>query len=155
MSYRSNIPKISEFCFDIVDETYPKRAKAANHEIGHAIIAGDNYGQGSSREHAALAPRYLGLRMVIAKSFARIHWQNLVNFGIVPLTFVHPEDYQKINLQDVIVIENVVNAISNSQYLTATIQGKNVTIDLQHAMSPRQIEVLIEGGLINWVKRKN
>ena len=94
LPYRSNIPKISEFSFDVIDETYFKRAKEL--QGGHAVIGGDNYGQGSSREHAALAPRYLGLQVVITKSFARIHWQNLVNFGIVPLNFANPADYEKI-----------------------------------------------------------
>ena len=153
LPYRSNIPKISEFCFDVVDETYHKRAQAIHHEGGHAIIAGDNYGQGSSREHAALAPRYLGLHLVIAKSFARIHWQNLVNFGILPLTFVYPEDYQKIQLSDVIEIHHVPDAVRNGNELTATIKGKDVSILLRHTLSKRQVEVLILGGLINWVKK--
>lgn len=153
LPYRSNIPKISEFVFDAVDETYHKRAQEMHHEGGHAIVAGENYGQGSSREHAALAPRYLGLRVVIAKSFARIHWQNLVNFGILPLTFVNSEDYQKINQGDVIVINNVPRTIKQGSEVTATVEGKNISIPLCHKLSPRQVEVLIEGGLINWVKK--
>ncbi len=153
LPYRSNIPKISEFAFDMVDETYHKRAQALHNVGGHAIIGGENYGQGSSREHAALAPRYLGLHLVIAKSFARIHWQNLINFGILPVTFVNPEDYQKINQDDVIVIKNVPQAIRNGNELSATIENKNMTFKLQHKLSPRQLEILLDGGLINWVKK--
>lgn len=154
LPYRSNIPKISEFVFDIVDETYAKRARELATKSGHAIVGGENYGQGSSREHAALAPRYLGLQLVIAKSFARIHWQNLVNFGILPLTFVNPADYQKINLQDVIVIKDVSHAIKNGTDLFATLENKNTTISLRHKLSPRQIQILLEGGLINWMKKQ-
>lgn len=153
LPYRSNIPKISEFTFDIVDETYHIRAKAVHEAGGHAIVAGDNYGQGSSREHAALAPRYLGLHLVIAKSFARIHWQNLVNFGILPLTFVNPEDYNKIDQEDVIVIKNIHQTIAAGNELSAFIENKNISILLRHKLSERQVEVLIDGGLINWVKK--
>jgi aconitate hydratase len=152
LPYRSNIPKISEFAFDIIDETYPKRAQALHSGGGHAIVGGENYGQGSSREHAALAPRYLGLHLVIAKSFARIHWQNLINFGILPLTFVNPEDYQKINQGDVIVLKDIPNKIKSGNELMADIQGKNISISLRHKLSERQIEILIKGGLINWVR---
>jgi len=148
LPYRSNIPKISEFVFDRVDETYAKRAR-----LPHAIVGGENYGQGSSREHAALAPRYLGLSLVIAKSFARIHWQNLINFGVLPLTFVNPNDYQKITLGSVIVIEHVARAVQASQELMATIEGTDHVICLHHRLSARQIEVLMDGGLINWVKK--
>jgi len=150
LPYRSNIPKISQFTFDIIDETYYKRA---GQQPGHAIIGGENYGQGSSREHAALAPRYLGLQLIIAKGFARIHWQNLINFGILPVTFVNPEDYQKINPGDVIVIRDVHNAIKQGKELTATIEQSGFNFRVQHKLSPRQIEILTEGGLINWVRR--
>jgi predicted aconitate hydratase len=153
LPYRSNIPKISEFAFDIVDETYHTRAQAIHSKGGHAIVAGDNYGQGSSREHAALAPRYLGLHLVIAKSFARIHWQNLINFGILPLTFVNPDDYNKIDLNDIITIKNIHQTIAQKNELTAMIESKNMSILLCHTFSKRQIEVLVEGGLINWARQ--
>lgn len=154
LPYRSNIPKISEFTFDVIDESYSKRAKAWRDEGNqHAIIAGENYGQGSSREHAALAPRYLGLQLVIAKSFARIHWENLVNFGVLPLTFVNPDDYEKIQLDDVIIIHDALSGIKKGHELTALIEGKEIEIRLQHRLSKRQIEILDEGGLINWVKK--
>jgi aconitate hydratase len=152
LPYRSNIPKISEFVFDVVDETYSKRAQdMRNSSKQHAIVAGENYGQGSSREHAAIAPRFLGLQLVIAISFARIHWENLVNFGVLPLTFVNAEDYKNIKQNDVIVIKNVLSALQNSTQLTATIQG-NREILLEHRLSKRQIDILKMGGLINLIK---
>ncbi len=147
LPYRSNIPKISEFCFDVIDKSYHKRA---GDKKGHAIIAGDNYGQGSSREHAALAPRYLGLQLVIAKSFARIHWQNLVNFGILPLTFVNVNDYENIQPDDVIEIDDVLHTISAGKGIKAKIAGNEIA--LKHNLSARQIEVLAAGGLINWTR---
>jgi len=120
---------------------------------GHAIIGGENYGQGSSREHAALAPRFLGLHLVIAKSFARIHWQNLVNFGILPLTFVDPNDYAEIVLNDIIVIHHVHDKLNkNEKQFGALIEGKNYSFKVEHSLSKRQIAVLIAGGLINWVR---
>jgi aconitate hydratase len=154
LPYRSNIPKISEFCFDILDDTYAKRAQSIHDQGGHAILGGENYGQGSSREHAALAPRYLGLRLVLTKSFARIHWQNLVNFGILPLTLVHLEDYNKLNVGDVLEIKNVIDSLRNSHEIFATIVDKGIQIPLKHALSKRQIDVLAFGGLINWVKQQ-
>jgi aconitate hydratase len=153
LPYRSNIPKISEFVFDVVDETYSRRAQALQDYDGHAIIGGENYGQGSSREHAALAPRFLKLNLVITKSFARIHWQNLVNFGILPLTFSQPDDYQKIEIDDVIVIHDVHQQIKSGPDVTAILRSKGQSITLRHKLSPRQIEILLEGGLINWVKK--
>lgn len=156
LPYRSNIPKISEFSFDRIDETYAKRAKQllAEKKETHAIIGGENYGQGSSREHAALAPRYLGLQLVIAKSFARIHAANLINFGVLPVTFVHLEDAELLALHDVIVIPNVLKVIKEDKEMIAKIEEKNIEIRLKHHLSPRQIEILSLGGVINWVKRR-
>src|SRR5690606_27792229 len=105
LPYRSNIPAISLFCFEGVDDQSHERAEAVRDRGGHVIVGGSNYGQGSSREHAALAPRFLGLQAVIAKSFARIHWQNLINFGVVPLTLIEAADYGAIEPDDVLVIE--------------------------------------------------
>lgn len=155
LPYRSNIPKISEFVFDVIDPTYPTRAQSIHKNGGHIIVGGENYGQGSSREHAALAPRYLGLHAVITKSFARIHWQNLINFGILPLTFSNPDDYSKLQLGDVLVMEDIHSTIKKGKTIIATILGSDSNITLEHALSPRQIEILIEGGLINWVKNKS
>lgn len=154
LPFRSNIPKISEFTFDIIDDTYASRARILTEaHRRHAIIAGGNYGQGSSREHAALAPRYLGLQLVVAKSFARIHWENLVNFGVLPLTFNDPEDYNAIEQGGFISIEHALEAVKKGNVLTASIKGKDREITLRHSLSPRQIDILEVGGLINWVKQ--
>src|SRR5690349_1375013 len=105
LPFRSNIPKLAMFSFTQIDETYPERAQSAR--SGHFIVGGENYGQGSSREHAAIAPRYLGLQMVIAKSFARIHWQNLANFGVLALEFADPADYDSVTQGDVLSLTNL------------------------------------------------
>jgi aconitate hydratase len=151
LPFRSNIPKIAEFAFDRIDPTYAARAKEAKH---HVVIAGDNYGQGSSREHAALAPRYLGLRVVIAKSFARIHWQNLVNFGVLPLVFAEASDYDRIAPQDVLKFERLPEQLQQRSELTAINVTKNATIATRHQLSPRQVDVMLAGGLINWDKQR-
>jgi aconitate hydratase len=155
LPYRSNIPKMSEYVFEIVDPTYPKRALARNPPGGHTIIAGENYGQGSSREHAALAPRYLGLRAVIAKSFARIHRMNLVNFGILPLTFDDPSLYDSLELGDVIVLDNIREQLAESvesRRLTVRVPQKDLTFTVNHTLFPRMIDVLLAGGLTNWIR---
>lgn len=155
MPYWSNIPKTSEFAFEPIDDTYAKRARQGGRErAGHAIVGGSNYGQGSSRENAALAPRYLGLETVLAKSFARIHWQNLINFGVLPLTFVDPADYDRLELGDVIEIADVSGALSEGPEIEAAIRSGKDRIRLRHDLSPRQIEVLLEGGVINWVRAR-
>lgn len=155
LPFRSNIRKISEFVYDRVDEGYHKRAKElAEKNIPHAIVGGSNYGQGSSREHAALAPRYLGLRAVIAKSFARIHHQNLANFGILPLTFIDEADYDKIEMGDTLVIENLRDLNGNGYAIEAKLKNKNETIKLKHSLSPRQLEMIKAGSLINLAKEK-
>lgn len=155
LPFRSNIPKISEFVYDLVDPSYSKRAKDLSREKGHVIIGGENYGQGSSREHAALAPRYLGLEMVIAKSFARIHWQNLINFGILPGQFINPADYDQIEQGDIIQINNIIDSIHNGTDLKIHVVNKNKDFTVRHNLSPRQIDILTAGGLINWVKHKS
>lgn len=153
LPYRSNIPKISEFTFERIDSTYAQRAQKQHENGGHAIIGGENYGQGSSREHAALGPRYLGLRLVVAKSFARIHWQNLINFGILPLIFTDPSYYGQIKSDDVLIIKDLHKAIKNGQEIKAIVESKNQLMTLKHDLSPRQIDILIDGGLINWVRK--
>jgi predicted aconitate hydratase len=155
LPYRSNIPKMSEYVFEVVDPTYAKRALARNPPGGHTIIAGENYGQGSSREHAALAPRYLGLRAVIAKSFARIHRMNLVNFGILPVTFDDPSLYDSLELGDVIVLDNIREQLAESvesRRLTVRVPQKDLTFTVNHALFPRMIDVLLAGGLTNWIR---
>ena len=158
LPYRSNIPKISEFVFEIVDPTYAKRALEDMPPGPHAIIGGENYGQGSSREHAAIAPRYLGLRMVIAKSFARIHRMNLVNFGILPVIFSDPSLYDRLELGDVIVMENVRSQLVgsvNDRNLILNIPKKKLTFNVTHNLFPRMIEVVLAGGLTNWIREHN
>src|SRR5699024_6344564 len=142
MPYRRNLPKISKFSFEIIDPTYYERAQEIADKGGHALVGGYNYGQGSSREHAALAPRYLGLRAVLVKDFARIHWQNLVNFGILPLTFVHEDAYDTLESQDVLVLDDIRTKISTSQTFDVEIKGKNKTVKVAHALSPRQIDIV-------------
>ena len=144
LPYRSNIPKISEFSFTRIDSSYPERAGQA--DGGHVVIAGDNYGQGSSREHAVIAPRYLGLRAVIAKSFARIHWQNLANFGILALQFDDDADYEAAQQGDVVVLEDLHNALTGGRTVKATIGGRETT--LHHSLSERQVEMVLAGGRI-------
>jgi aconitate hydratase len=152
LPYRSNIPESSKFAFEDVDSTYYSRAMNRI-DVGHTIVAGFNYGQGSSREHAALTPRFLGLRVVIAKSFARIHWENLVNVGVLPLTFLKTEDYDKIEKGDKLYFTNLEEAVNGGKKITVEIMGKNIKIEGKHDLSPRQVEVLLKGGLLNWAKQ--
>jgi aconitate hydratase len=146
---RSNIPAISEYVFSRIDSEFPKKAKEAGHCI---VVGGDNYGQGSSREHAALAPKYLGLQAVIVKSFARIHLANLINFGILPLTFSNPSDYDLINQGDELEIKDVRKIISENGVLKARIVRSNSYIELNYTLTPRQKEIVLSGGALNYVK---
>jgi aconitase A len=153
MPFWSNIPKTSEFTFEVVDSTYAKRARQKSEtNSGHAIVAGTNYGQGSSRENAALAPRYLGLQTVLAKSFARIHWQNLINFGVLPLTFTDPADFDDMKVGDVVEIGGIRSALLAGADVTANVNGK--PLRLRHDLSARQIELLLRGGVINWLRQR-
>lgn len=154
LPYRSNIPEISKFVFNQIDEDYSNRAWQ-HQEQGHFVVAGENYGQGSSREHAALAPRYLGLRAVIAKSFARIHWQNLVNFGIVPLTFVDMADYGRILEGDLLALPNIRQAIRNGKQAELVNQTKDETYIVEHGLSERQVEIVLVGGQINLFRKRH
>jgi aconitate hydratase len=158
LPYRSNIPKISEYTFEMVDETYVNRARQEVNLSGHAILGGRNYGQGSSREHAALAPRYLGLRVVLAKSFARIHQQNLVNFGVLPVTFVDPQDYDRLEQGDKLLLldieDQIKQAYENGGVTLEVSGGRDAEIEVSHSLSKREIEVLLAGGLTNWIREK-
>lgn len=155
LPYRSNIPAISRFAFEQVDSRYVERAEDAR-ETGHVIVGGWNYGQGSSREHAALAPRYLGLRMVIARSFARIHRQNLVNFGVLPVTFEDPEEYSRVELGDVLEVSELQARLGATG--TGTITIRNTSRDRSFKagvdLSSRQLEQIRAGGSFNWVRQK-
>ena len=149
LPYRSNVPKISEFCFSVVDETFPARAKEAGKGF---IVGGSNYGQGSSREHAALAPLYLGIKAVIAKSFARIHAANLVNAGILPLIFNNPDDYDEIEQGDVLRLDNVRAALGDDRII---LHAGNKDIQLRMELAERQKEVLLAGGLLDYAALGN
>lgn len=153
LPFRSNIPGISQFVFDQIDPDYPKRALKYQ-KTGSIIVGGDNYGQGSSREHAAIAPRFLGVQAVITKSFARIHRQNLINFGILPLVFESPADYDDIEQNDILELANVQQTIQKTQSIKVNNKTKDKTYTLHHSLSPRELDVLLAGGLINWVKQK-
>jgi len=148
---RSNIPAISEYTFENVDPSFVKRAKEAG---GGFVVGGENYGQGSSREHAALVFRYLGVKAKIAKSFARIHRSNLVNFGVIPLVFAEPEDYKNVSAGDTLQIHNIKKQISNEEdNISANVAEKK--IEFLNAFTGRERSILLAGGLINYVKETN
>jgi aconitate hydratase len=150
LPYRSNIPGISDFVYYQVDESFSKRAhEAKESHDGHIVVGGENYAQGSSREHAAIAPRYLGQIAVIAKSYARIGWQNLVNFGIVPLEFINKEDYDDIEQGDVLAFEGLRRALENGEDIIIKNKTKGSEYRLTHQMSPRQVNIMLSGGVIN------
>lgn len=149
---RSNIPKISEHCFTVCDKEFPTRAKALGKSI---IVGGENYGQGSSREHAALAPLFLGVKAVLVKSFARIHKSNLINAGILPLTFVNTEDYDKIKLGDMLELPNVKDEIANGKQVTVVNKTTGDTIVADCELSDRTRNIIIAGGLLDYTKENS
>ena len=148
MPFRSNIEKISEFIFRDVQPGFKKHCQEVG---GGFIVAGQNYGQGSSREHAALAPMYLGIKAVIAKSFARIHLANLVNFGIVPFTFVNEADYDSIDEGDVLKIANL-HELQPGKNMTVVNTTKNTTFKIAHTLSQLDVDILMAGGRLNYIK---
>ena len=151
----SNIPRIAELTFEAIDDTYARRARERR-DCGerHAIVAGANYGQGSSREQAALLPRYLGLEVVIAKNIARIHWQNLVNFGVLPLTFVDPSEYSLLQPEHTIRITGIRDALRRGTEFDAHVEGSDRSIKVRRTLSDRQIEILLAGGAIDWLRER-
>ena len=150
---RSNIPEISKFVFNRIDESFYDRAMAHGQQA-FFVVGGDNYGQGSSREHAAIAPRYLGLRAVIAKSFARIHRQNLINFGILPLTLNHPAEWDHIDASDTLVLKDMRQALEQDKNIKLFNETQNQQIDVSYTLSDRQIQMILEGSLINVIRKK-
>jgi len=148
LPYRSNIPHLSQFCFGVCDKTFPERAKALGESF---IIGGSNYGQGSSREHAALVPMYLGVRVVIAKSFARIHAANLINAGIMPLTFSNADDYDKLTQGDTLTLSNVFEGMDKGE-MTLTDETTGEKLALTCSFTDRQKAILKAGGLLNYTK---
>ncbi|TAN62536.1 aconitate hydratase, partial [bacterium] len=150
LKYRSNVPKYSESVFSQIDPKFHEKAKAAG---GGFVLGGENYGQGSSREHAALCPMYLKIKGIIAKSFARIHKDNLVNFGILPLTFANAADYDAINDGDELELNNIKTGLaSDSLVLKDVTSGKEIKV--KHGFSQRQIDTILAGGTLNYTKSK-
>lgn len=150
---RSNIPAISEYVFSTIDPDFVSRAK---HYEGGFILGGENYGQGSSREHAALAPRYLGVKAVIAKSFARIHRQNLVNFGIVPLVLSDPEDYERMHQLDEVEIVNIAKSLRDGSSMIELVNHtQGFRTEVKHYLSEREREVILAGGRLNYIRNKS
>ncbi len=150
LKYRSNVPKYAESVFSAIDADFHKKAKATG---GGFVVGGENYGQGSSREHAALCPMYLGIKGVVAKSFARIHKDNLVNFGILPLTFADTADYDSIEEGDNLEIDNLVDQIKSGETITVKNIAKGKEITLKHGLSDRQVEIILAGGKLNYTKK--
>ena len=148
LPYRSNIPHLSQFCFEVVDPTFPERAKAAGNGV---IVGGSNYGQGSSREHAALVPMYLGIRCVLAKSFARIHVANLINAGILPLTFADPADYEGLEQEHTLRIDHISQSMESGVF-TVTDETTGKAFEAHCQLSQRQQQILLKGGLLNYTR---
>lgn len=154
LPYRSNLQQIATFAFEIVDESYYDRAMEIKDKGGHAVVGGYNYGQGSSREHAALAPRYLGLQVALVKDFARIHLQNLINFGILPVAFKNEEDYEKLKEGDILQFENMREKVRNNREFDIYVKGSDEPIRVYHELTERHLDILLEGGVINWVRKR-
>ncbi len=150
LPYRSNVPYLADYCLTPVDETFPARAKEAGASI---LVAGDNYGQGSSREHAALAPLYLGVKAVIAKSFARIHAANLINSGILPLTFANAADYDRVAQGDELRMETLIDNVADCETFNVLDVTKGFEFEVKLEASPRLRQILEAGGLLNFTKK--
>jgi aconitate hydratase len=152
---RSNIPELSKYAYYAIDQTFYDRAiQNQKTHTGFCVIAGENYAQGSSREHAALSPRYLGQKFAIAKSYARIGWQNLINFGMIPFEFKNAADWDRLEQGDILRIEGLKTSIKKGTSVTAIVIGKNIEIPLTYNISERQIGHILKGGVINFVKQK-
>jgi aconitate hydratase len=149
LPFRSNIPYLSNFCFGVCDKEFPARCKAEGKGI---IVGGANYGQGSSREHAALVPLYLGVKAVLVKSFARIHCANLVNAGILPLVFKNEKDYDSIDQMDELELPDIRKAIEKNSKITVKNVTKGTEIEAEAVLSDRQRDIILAGGLLNYTK---
>ncbi len=153
LKYRSNIPKYSEFVFEPVDPTFPGRClKNKGMNRANIIVAGLSYGQGSSREHAAICPAFLNVKFVIAKSIERIHHSNLINFGILPLEFISEKDYDDIDEEDIIELENVISSLNENKPLEAYNRTKGKKFSLKYSLSGRDVEIIKSGGLLPFIK---
>ncbi len=151
---RSNIPAISEYVYTGIDEGFSRRAREVREKGGTIIVGGENYGQGSSREHAALAPMFLGVKAVIAKSFARIHRANLINFGILPLTFKNPEDYSKVAKGDRLCIKGVRDSLKGAQNYVVEDLTKGISFEAVSNLTPREAELVLAGGLLPYTRAR-
>jgi len=155
LKYRSNVPKYAAYVFEHVDSTFSERClKNRENGVHNVIVAGESYGQGSSREHAALCPMYLGVKAVVAKSFERIHAANLVNFGIVPLTFVNPSDYDAISQGDDVEVGDIRAAIEKGAAIKLVDKTADRTIECQANLSDRQRKIVLAGGLLNYTNEQ-
>jgi aconitate hydratase len=146
LPYRSNIPAMAAFAFDVIDSTYAERALDTG---DHLVVAGWNYGQGSSREHAAIVPRYLGLRAVLARSFARIHRQNLLNFAVLALTFVDADDYDRIQPGDILTITDTTAELHHGDTMAITNETRHETYRVRHGLTDRQVDIVLQGSLLD------
>ncbi|WP_409473889.1 aconitate hydratase [Streptomyces sp. HC307] len=157
LPYRSNIPKLAEFTLTRLDPGYPRRAAELRESGGHVIVAGENWGQGSSREHAAITLRHLGLRAVVALTYARIHWQNLANFGVLALEFTDPDDYTRVRPGDRLRLDGLHKALTPGAPPTVTVHntGRDETYRLRHRLSDRQRETVLAGGTIPALARRS
>lgn len=153
LPFRSNIPEISKFAYSQIEDKFYERALPYQ-KTGFFVVAGENYGQGSSREHAVIAPRYLGLTAVIAKGYARIHHENLINFGVFPFIFSNPKDYDTISQGDVLEMVNIKKELDSDQVFTVLNKTKNLTYKLTAILSPAEIKMLQAGGRINLIRKK-
>ena len=151
LPYRSNIPAMATFAFAVVDDTYTARAQKAG---DHFVVGGWNYGQGSSREHAAIVPRYLGLRAVLARSFARIHRQNLVNFAVLPLTFADTADYDRIEPGDTLIIGDAPGQLRSGHTVTVANETREEKYSMQHGLTDRQVEIVLQGSLLAAIRER-
>jgi aconitate hydratase len=154
LPFRSNIPAISEFVFENIDRTFSSRAEAAKNKGGGIVVGGENYGQGSSREHAAIAPMHLGVQAVLVKSFARIHRANLVNFGILPLLFANEADYAKIDQGDVLTISNILAGVRGDQRYAVENVTKGIEFEVVSNLNGREKELVLAGGLLPYTKER-
>lgn len=151
LKYRSNVGKYAEFVFENVDKTFHDRClENKKNNLANIIVAGESYGQGSSREHAAMCPMYLGVKAVIAKSFERIHSDNLINFGILPLTFVNQSDYDKIAQGEVLTTDNIKQALKEGKTIDFKLKSGGEVIKTAYSLSPRQKDIILAGGLLNY-----
>ena len=148
---RSNIPAISEYLFERLDPDFFKKAKELG---GGFVLGGENYGQGSSREHAALAPMYLGIKAILTKSYARIHRSNLINFGVLPLTFKNPDDFSKIQQGDHLRITNLRSALQEEGLLKIENVTQQRVFEVSHGLNFREKEILLAGGLLNYIRER-